>query len=220
MAVPEETSKIHVCGTGTTKATPDRFCITFGVKFEHPDLDIVYAKVSRDTASLLTVLKAWAGKHDSVKTSSYRIHHYEYDVKGGKWNKGDVIATVSTSVSIESSRTDAVAELITLALKSGSTTVDSLQFYLSDERKRNERKTAIIRAFDAAREDALTLAETMSVTLRGPASIQVEKEYNYRSQYDECDDTILRSLSSETTPEFIQPGDAITSVTVNVVYTY
>lgn len=215
-----EGSNLNVSGVGVSHVKPDRFRLSLSISLEHPDEDFIFKKVSADAEQLLSAIKEWASPSDAVRTSSFSVRHYEYDSKNGKWAKGQTITIVSTNIIVDSPRVDEVAKLITLAKRAGATSIHRVEFKLSDELRRQERKNALEKAVSAARFDAETVAFALGMTLVKPLTVTVESDYIH--------DTYARmSLSKsisldeddlEDCPEFIEAGEIATTINVDVVY--
>ena len=208
-----------VSGVGKSHIAPDRFSVRISVGLEHPDDEFVFKKVASIADGLLKVLKDWAKEGDSIRSTSFSNYHYEYKEKIGKWSKGQMITVVSTDFLVDSPRVDDVSSLISLAKKSGATSVSSVEFRLSDDLRRIERGIALRRAVDAARFDAEVTADELGVPILGPQRVTVSSERHY-STYDRmglacnsaCED-------DDKDTEFIEAGEIATSVSIDVVYT-
>lgn len=211
-------SNLNVSGAGISHVKPDRFRLSLSVSLEHPDEDFLFKKVSSDAERLLSAIKEWAGPLDAVRTSSFSVHHYEYDSKNGKWAKGQMITVISTTVIVDSPRVDEAAKLITLAKNAGATTVHRIEFKLSDELRRQERKNALERAVSAARFDAETVAFALGMSLVKPLTVTVEPDYLHDTYARMCAPSYLSDEAAEDCPEFIEAGEIATSITVDVVY--
>jgi uncharacterized protein YggE len=97
-------------------------------------------------------------------------------------------------------------EVIDTAVDSGATSIDGVQFTLSDEQRASLRATALDRAMSAARTDADGLASTADLTITGVRHVSTGAEFvPYASARFE-DATTL------------QPGPVTVQVSVDVTY--
>lgn len=212
-----EQPTLCVTGTGKTHAEPDRFSIRFTIGLEHPDEDFIFHKVSETAEELIKALKGWSEKDDSIRTESFSNYHYEYSDKSGKWQKGQMITVVSTTIRVDSARVKEISALITLAKKSGATTVSSVEFRLSDTLKRQQREIALRQAVRSAQFDASVAANEIGLLVSRPLNLTIREEDRYPA-YSRSDICASSVIASDEPQDFIEAGEIVTSVTVDVIY--
>ncbi|HJJ33594.1 MAG TPA: SIMPL domain-containing protein [Methanocorpusculum sp.] len=218
-----EQANLCVSGVGISHVKPDRFTLTISIGLEHPDDDLIFKTVSARTVKLLQALKSWAKDGDSIRTSSFNMGHYEYNKKNGKWAIGQMIATVTTYIYVDSPRVDEVSKLVTLAKQSGATSIRSIEFKLSDALRLKERENALKNAVAAARLDASVTASAMGVSLVKVLKIDVDSGYSHdtysRGLEYSCESSSSFNADDDMDcPEFIECGEVATHVRVVVIY--
>jgi len=215
---------MNVSGTGVSKTMPDRFSISFEIRFEDAEDKYVYHHLTQESARLLQALNSWAKETDNVESSSFSLDHYTYDRKAGKWKYGQTISVGYFTVYVTSSRLDEASEVTRIGKENGATEINYVNYYLSPELKLKESQQALENAVAKAKSDAEITAKAFGIRLNGLLHVDINN-YAENVSYDDlndelCLDTINHDFHEirEKTPEFLKAGYVETRASVNAVY--
>jgi len=215
---------MNVSGRGVSKTMPDRFSISFEIRFEEAEDKYVYHHLTQESARLLQALNAWAGESDTVESSSFSLDHYVYDRKAGKWKYGQTVSVGYFRVYVTSGRLEEAAEVTKIGKENGATDVNYVNYYLSPELKLKESQRALENAVAKAKSDAEITAKAFGIKLKGLLHVDINNyaenvSYN-EDDYNICFDSINDKITDtrERTPEFLKAGYVETRASVDAVY--
>jgi uncharacterized protein YggE len=199
-------STIAVVATGTASAEADLAVVSLGVEVTAKRANAVREGVARGVAGVRSAL-ADAGVPDAaVTTTAFGIAPV-YDDRDGERELRGYRAVHSLAVETEPAR---AGEIVDLAVGAGATTVDSVRFTLSDERRTELRTTALDRAMGAARTDADGIANAAGLSVTGVSHASVGAAFDPVpvARFE-------NAAAGETT---FQPAPVTVTVAVDVTY--
>lgn len=157
---------ITVTGTATDEFSPDTAIVSLAVETRAETVDDASHENNSRTEKVIAALKKLldipAG--DSIRTSAFSIQPvYEYDDK----KRRNLLTgyRVLNRVTVSTSGTRMVGELIERGLKNGANNVDEIRFVLKDDRKACEG--LLVKAVARARADAVTVARALGTEVGG-----------------------------------------------------
>ncbi|WP_251341825.1 SIMPL domain-containing protein [Haloplanus halophilus] len=200
-------STISVSATGTASAEADLAVVSLGVEVTADGAADAREAVARDVTSVRSAL-ADAGVPDAnVTTTSFGIAPV-YDYLDGERELRGYRAVHSLAVETAPANAGSVVDV---AVGAGATTVDGVQFTLSDERRAELRSTALDRAMGAARTDADGIATAADLSVTGVTHATTGAEFGPFpvARFEDA------AAGSETT---FQPAPVTVTATVDVTY--
>ncbi|HJJ28178.1 MAG TPA: SIMPL domain-containing protein [Methanocorpusculum sp.] len=217
-------AELHASGKGNAKGKPDMFSISFRIEHEESKKETAYEMVAGETEKLLAALNIWAKEDDKVTCDEIYVNQYRAYEAYGRWRKGQLITTVSTTLDVVSPRISEISDVIDLAVKSGASEMYGVRYFLSDEAKQQARAKAVQTAVLAARFDAECAAEPLGILLLGTKSIDISCDWEGYSKINEewnMPVPRINEICSVNPPrKYIQPDDVEVSVSVDIVFVY
>ena len=197
---------------GESRVTPDRATILIGVQTQGRTAAQASAENARKQKAVIAALVAKGIGADQISTTEYNV----YPQQTFEPNKGDTAPrivgyNVTNTVRVEVRKVDHVGELIDAALGNGANTINSLDFFASNQDQ--ARREALARAVQRARGDAQALAEAAGGRLGDLLELSAGPQYTPPRPVQ------FRAAVAETaTP--ISPGEETLSVTVSARWRY
>jgi uncharacterized protein len=166
-AIAEEPSPrtIRVGGEATVKAAPDRCRVSVSVTSRAASAKEASEANARSSKAVLDRLKAAVAAPGEVRTAGYDLSA-EYDYNQPRpGNRGPaLVGYVATNrFAITTADLAGVGALLDAAVAAGANQIDSISFFLADEKA--ARRDALLQAGQNARAEAETLAQSVGVTL-------------------------------------------------------
>ena len=162
----EKPPVITVTGTASDEFPPDTAIVSLAVETRAATVDEASRQNNSRSEKVIVALKKLldipAG--DTIRTSAFSIQPvYEYDDK----KRRNLLTgyRVLNRVTVSTSGTRMVGELIDRGLKNGANNVDEIRFVLKDNRKACEG--LLVKAVERARADAETVARALGTELGG-----------------------------------------------------
>lgn len=214
-------SLIHVTGSGTIKAAPDRVEIDLTVVTKNPDVKAAQKENARKMDSVMEVLtdpsKGNLTKQE-IGTTSYSISevYSPDDALKEKFGKDVTIYQVSNTISIDTTMIDRVGDIIDLAVASGANEVSSLDFTLSQAKTAEIREKALDIAVEKARNDARIVLTAMGKTLGDVHEVTVDESYMPPVYYNQDVRSEKMVGAAPATP--IEPGTVEVTARVTSAY--
>ncbi len=218
-ATDEDRDLIHVTGSGTVKAAPDRVDISFSVVTKNTDVKAAQKENARKMELIMAVMKDTAkgniGPLD-IQTTSYSVSEM-YPDETLKAKYGDqTVYQVSNTIQIETSEINRVGDIIDYAVTNGANGVSSLDFTLSKEKTQEIRKEALDIAVSKARVDAEIVAQSMGITLGPVHEVSVDEGYQPPVYTNQDMRSLEYAAAKPSTP--IEAGAVEVSARVSVSY--
>jgi uncharacterized protein YggE len=164
---------ISVAGTATTKVKPDKVTLILGVETTNQTANAALSTESTTMNKVLNVLLLAGVKQNETSTSAFSISP-NYNYSQGR----NIITgfTATNSIQIESSKINDTAKWIDTAISSGgATTVNSIDFSLSDKRLGETKNGLIKQAINDARSKADIAASALGLNVLGIKSINLNE---------------------------------------------
>ena len=200
-------STVSVSASGSATADPDLAIVSLSAGATADSAATARGRVATGVSGVRTAL-ADAGVPDAnVTTVGFAISPVYEPVDEGHEVSG---YRASHALTVETTP-DRAGEVIDDAVGAGATSVDGVQFTLSDERRATLRATALDDAMSAARTDADGLAATADRTITGVRHVSTGADFgpllSTRSAFEDGAGTTLK------------PGPVTVRVSVDVTYT-
>jgi uncharacterized protein YggE len=166
------TNTLFDLGTATTKVKPDKVILVLGVETTNKTAKAALSINSATMNKVINVLLAAGVKQNETSTSAFSISpNYNYSKSGSRNLTG---FTVTNSMQIESSNINNTAKWIDTSVSSGgATTVNSVDFTLSDKKLEEIKNGLIKQAIDNAKSKADIAASALGLKVLGVKSINV-----------------------------------------------
>ena len=210
-----EATTINVNGQSTIKAEADEVSVYVGIETTEKTSEESKNANAKISDNVLVVLKTAGIPEGDIETSSYYIYP-EYDWSN---NKQDLVGYRTSNVlKITTKDFDKVGAIVDSSVDAGATTIQSINFELSQD-KQNEVKTqAISKATEDAKVKAEATAQGLNARLGKVKTVTIQ-DYNYYPFpiYASADDGAALDVK-EVARTAIQPSSLDVSSTVNVVF--
>lgn len=212
---------IHVTGSGTIKAAPDRVQIELTVMTKNPDVKVAQKENAKKMDTVMSALRdpSKGGLTGTeIGTTSYSISevYSPDDALKAKYGEGVTIYQVSNTISIETEKIDTVGNIIDISVSAGANAVNSLQFTLSQEKTAELRKDALDIAVKKAHADAETVVAAMGKNLGDVYEITVDESYQPPVYYNQDYRAAGYAAAAPATP--IEPGAVEVTARVTAGY--
>ena len=210
-----EATTINVNGQSTIKAEADEVSVYVGIETTEKTSEESKNANAKISDNVLVVLKTAGIPEGDIETSSYYIYP-EYDWSN---NKQDLTGYRTSNVlKITTKDFDKVGAIVDSSVDAGATTIQSINFELSQD-KQNEVKTqAISKATEDAKVKAEATAQGLNARLGKVKTVTIQ-DYNYYPFpiYASADGGAALDVK-EVARTAIQPSSLDVSSTVNVVF--
>lgn len=201
---------IEVLGEGTVSATPDRAIIVLGVITDGSNLHAIQSENSKTVSNIIHSLLNLGIPREKIQTHDYRIEVL-YDYPDGKQIfRGYKITHL---LQITTDNVDQVGNLVNTAVSSGANDVSSIRFTISHPEIYENQALSL--AIQNARQKALTIANTMGVTLAA-SPYRVQEPYHTAEPTPYL--TSKMTVSAAAPP--IQPGQLTLHAMVRVWFLF
>ena len=210
-----EATTINVNGQSTIKAEADEVSVYVGIETTEKTSEESKNANAKISDNVLVVLKTAGIPEGDIETSSYYIYP-EYDWSN---NKQELVGYRTSNVlKITTKDFDKVGAIVDSSVDAGATTIQSINFELSQD-KQNEVKTqAISKATEDAKVKAEATAQGLNARLGKVKTVTIQ-DYNYYPFpiYASADGGAALDVK-EVARTAIQPSSLDVSSTVNVVF--
>ncbi len=210
-----EKTTINVNGQSTIKAEADEVSVYVGIETTESTSEESKNANAEISDSVLAALKLAGIPDTDIETSSYYIYP-EYDWSN---NKQDLTGYKTSNVlKITTKDFDKVGMIVDSSVNAGATTIQSINFELSQD-KQNEVKTeAISKATEDAKAKAEATAQGLNAKLGKVKTVTIQ-DYNYYPFpiYASADGGAALDVK-RVQETVIQPSSLDVSSTVNVVF--
>ena|SRR3989344_1364332 len=210
-----EATTINVNGQSTIKAEADEVSVYVGIETTEKTSEESKNANAKISDNVLVVLKTAGIPEGDIETSSYYIYP-EYDWSN---NKQELVGYRTSNVlKITTKDFDKVGAIVDSSVDAGATTIQSINFELSQD-KQNEVKTqAISKATEDAKVKAEATAQGLNARLGKVKTVTIQ-DYNYYPFpiYASAEGGAALDVK-EVARTAIQPSSLDVSSTVNVVF--
>lgn len=163
---------ISVTGTTEIKVAPDEMVVILGVDSRDKDLAVAKADNDRRVKKLLSLAHAAGVQSKNIQTSALTMNPEYSDEKIPKFLDYQVSQTVTVTLTDLSKYED----LMTSWLKGGVNRVSGISFYVADPKK--FREEARLKAIQAARDKAASMASQLGQQIGKPWEITEEEDFD------------------------------------------
>lgn len=199
---------LTVNGTGHATAVPDQAVVHVGVQLTRPTADAARRKAAATTDAVIAAVLGLGIDRAAVRTETIALTAaYEYPPNAPPRRTG---YEVSNRLAIIVDQIDRVAPVIDGAIGAGATTLDGLEFRLSDP------APAQAEALRAAVADARAKAEVVAGTLGGRVGEVLSVDESPPPRGPGPLMAAKMDLAASATP--IEPGRSEVAATVRVVF--
>ena len=220
-ATTTDKDTIDVSGTGTIKVPADQVEVSLAVVTKGADVNQIQKENAKKMNNIISGLKsALRLSDDEISTSYYSVSE--------EWNPSTALKTtygedvqiyrVSNTITVVTSNVDKVGDIIDVAIANGANSVDSLQFSLTADTRKQHHQEALQIAVEKTKEDANAIVKALGRTLGQAAYVQIGDNYvtSYRTQMYGLKETSASADAQAFTP--IQAGQVEVSASVSVTY--
>jgi uncharacterized protein YggE len=197
---------IAVTASADVEAEPDLAVVRVAVEATADSAAAAREQVATDTDAVRAALANASLPEEAVTTAGFTVQP-QYDYSG---DTPELVGYRAThALRIEVADVDRAGEIVDLAVDSGATSVDGVQFTLAEETRDELRSQALAGAVDAARTDAETVASATGLSVTGVQRVETSRNGFTPGPVFEAAD------SGRTT---FSPGPVTISATVSVTY--
>jgi uncharacterized protein YggE len=209
-----ELQTLDVSGDGTASADPNLADIFVTVESNAQTADAAQS-ANADAVTNLRLALVGSSYVKEVTTSSFNVYpDYTYDPNTGASISNGYRVTHSLKISTE--KTAAVGKILDIATASGASTIDYVQFSLSDKAVEDLKQTALEDAAGKAIAKAQTLASASKVTLGKPIKVSENSYYSPPIYYGNT--YAMAGAVAEKSSTQVVPGQIEVTATVSISY--
>lgn len=164
----DETSpSVTVSGDGSVSVDPDLAVVRLAVEATADSADVARGQVADDVTAVRSALADLGIEDDAVETAYFRIDPMYDHTRESR----ELVGYRAVHALTVESEVDAAGAVIDAAVGAGATSVEGVQFTLTDETRQSAREQALAGAMAAAEGDAGAIAEAAGLTLDGVRSV-------------------------------------------------
>ena len=204
-------ASLRVMGEATVTAHPDQAQIDIGVVTQAGTAETAVAQNAQKLDTILAELRKALVPEDEIQTVGYSLRpNYHYPQEGGQPTITGY--TASNIVQVKTGKLNEVGNIIDLAIRSGTNTIQRLMFTLTDTEA--VRAQALREAATEARTKADALAAALHLTIVRVLSAE-EGSQGVRPVYE----WTARSLQTQaaSAPTAVEPGAIEVHATVTLL---
>ena len=207
--------KILTSASGEVMATPDRAQVTVTVQTENADVKVAQAENARIADGMITAIHNAGIAPEDTKTVSYTIYPV-YD-NSGPFGTKIKYYQVTSSIQVTLRDVSMTGEIIDIAVANGANQVNSINFFLSEEREEALRDEVVRKAVARTKLDADAVASAIGMTITGVKEVTVGQSYS-PVLYETARYAGAADSKMVAAPTPIEPGELKVSAQVSVTY--
>ena len=209
-----ELKTLDVSAEGTASADPNLADIFVTVESNAATADAAQS-ANADVVNRLRLALVGTSYVKEVTTTSFNVYpDYNYNYETGESTYSGY--KVSHSLKINTEKTVAVGKIIDLATANGASTIDYVQFSLTDKATEDLKQTALEDAAGKAIAKAKTLASASGVMLGKPVKVSESSYYLPPIYYG---NTMMAGAAEKSAaPTQVVPGQIEVTATVSISY--
>ena len=200
---------VSVGATGSASAQPDEAVVYVAVTATANDAATARDRVATNATSVRKALAVLVGP-DQIRTTSFNVYQRSDATPTKTGTRTHYYATHAFAVTV--SNVDSVGTVIDTAINGGASTVQSVQYTLSDATRKKLREQALGSAMSDARSQADTLASNGDLTITGVQSVSTGGASVPRPR------PVTLSSGAAGSSTRVTPGPVTVDVSVHVVY--
>ena len=165
--------------------------------------------------TVIAALKQNGFSEKDIQTSQYNLQKQErWDEKENRMVSTGYVLTHTLEATTKN--IDSAGSVADIVVGAGATGVDSVQFTLSDEKKKEVNEIALKQASANAREKAEAIAQSLGISLGKAESISESNVYYAPRSYPMM--AYAKDYATEAAPTEIQPSDVTVTAQVSVSF--
>lgn len=165
------TTTIAVGADGRVSADPDQAVLRVAVETRGDDAPTARQRLAENVSRMRAALTDFGIEDDQITTSFYDLDRDRRPPReAGEDEQLQYRAIHSFEITLEN--IDRIGQAIDIAVESGATRVDGVEFTLSDDKRRELRNEALSDAMSNARAQANTLAKSGNLTITSISEIR------------------------------------------------
>lgn len=226
-------STVSTFGTATTKVRSNQLSVAVGVETNATTAQEAVFLNANLTAQVILAVRALGINENQIETSSYilsPIYEYTqplqpcieiYPPPPGCETRQEIIgyrATNTVTATLDVDTDLNAGQVIDAAIGAGANRVDSIVFFISQERQQEIRDSLIRDAIANARQRANIAAEALSMTISGVQSATLNPIDFPIYSIGLREGAAAEAADSVSAPTPILPGQQEVSTTVNLVF--
>lgn len=212
---------IKVGASGGIRTDPDRAVVRVAVAVTAPDAATARKRLAENVSRMRDALSGMGIGDDQITTTYFDIdrdRHYRSPREREAGEKPDVVFRGRHAFRITLTDLDRTGEVIVTAVESGATSVDNVEFVLSERTRRDLRHQALQEAMTEARAKAETIARSSESLDEGSLTVQSVQTSNVNVRFPERAELMATPTPSAGATTSIDTGSV--TVTAQVVVTY
>lgn len=162
-----ESKTISVGAGGQVQAEADQAVIRVAVEATGPDAPTARQRLAENVSRMRSALTEMGIGEDQIVTAYYDIDQRRHEPRPGGEERPETEYRAFHAFEITLTETERVGEGIDTAVTNGATSVDNVEFTLSQETRQELRQEALTKAMENARGQADTLASASNLTVTG-----------------------------------------------------
>ncbi len=211
--VPQQKT-VSVQGSAEFATAPDEAKLYIRIETKANTPKIAQDMGKERSNAVIAVLKKEGFDEKNIQTTQYNLAKQE------RWddNENKMVTTghlLTHVLEATTKKIDAAGSVADIVVQAGATGVDSVQFTISDEKKKEVNELALKIAAENAREKAATIAKSLGVSL-GKAESVTESNVYYSPRYGGY--AMMAKDMMESAPTEIQPSDVTVTAQVSVAF--
>ncbi len=212
--IPEGDAKtITSTGTATMTALPDEAEVYIAVETLEKSAQLSKDKNAAIVDKIYAALYKESIPRENIETQYFNIYE-EFDwTEDGQKSKG--FKTVHT-LNVKTNNFNSIGDIIDASVDSGATSIQSIQFILSDAMQKVLKKDALKEASADARGKAEAIAEGLNAEIGSIVAVS-DLEYNY-GPYRYLESAVASSDTAMLTKTEISPGKLDVTASVEVTF--
>jgi uncharacterized protein YggE len=209
-------STIHVSGSGSAEAAPNRAVVDLAVVATAPDAATARQRLAENVTRMREALERAGIDADQVRTTNYDIGR-DHRRPREEGERPRIRYRAAHSLTVTLSDTDRVGTVIDTAVANGATDVRDVEFTLSSDRRRQLEGAARRAAMADARTTARALAESENLAVVGVEVIRTGGGDTPRPVEGGAAATPT-ATETPPVPSDVEAGPVTVVTTVRVVY--
>ena len=211
----KERTTLNVSGTSTIEAVADEVSVYVGIETLKDTAEESKNENSEISEKVLSALEYAGIDKDEIETSSYNIYP-DYDWSSGSQKlKG---YRTSNILKIKTKDFDKVGRVVDVSIDNGATTIQSINFELSEDKQNELKQEAISKASEDARVKAEATAQGLNAKLGKVKQVTISDYNYYPYPYFMADSTVGIAEARKAASVEISPTKLEVTANVNVVF--
>ena len=215
---------ISVSGSSTQEVKPDQSEVYITIRTEKNEAASAQVENSEFANKVIQALKDKGIKEDNIETMNYRLEQIEeWNYEKQRSEKKGIRVVNSIKVTLEDvQKTGNIIDATTLVQSTPTTIVqiDSIQFTLTEEKRKDIYNELLVKASEDAKEKAESIAKGLGAKIiTKPLSVSEANVYiPIYYGYDRAVATMAEGKAMDIPPTPINPSSVTATANINIVY--